>query len=480
MSLFLKSNLSRLIATLVVAITFLHFWVNGPILERDPVLGLEVAETEYSRPKLISSNQEKPNIGFALVDGEEDRRHHYAIVGMGHPTYKRWSLIADPKNNPAMDREVGEHLLEHARELAPEAANLTLKRAVDMYYVEVRREGRLDLLYLENAGGLTRDIKGYAGAITLGVFIELSGRLHSVHHIRSRETPSYLQEIETARFYDQFARLLVTEEHEIDALTGATLSTVAMARSISALIDFAEQSPLSLYLDEDPHSFQVRAVLSQLWIVYAALLTGFFVFAWQNRWRRSRRIISVAAVAGIGFIGFYLNNSFTFVTLLHPFMGVSLSYLMGCYAALVLLSALWDSNTYCKYICPYGNLQRLVSRIFPKIRRGIFLPGKWLRRIRLMFTLVLIGGILLGMRSWSSFEPYPDIFGLAYASAWFWVSLILVLMSAIWPMFWCRVLCPTGAVLDLLRDLVKPSRQGQSTHKISIATRTYDYKKTSL
>ena len=33
-------------------------------------------------------------------------------------------------------------------------------------------------------------------------------------------------------------------------------------------------------------------------------------------------------------------------------------------------------------------------------------------------------------------------------SPWFWLSLAVVLTSAYYPMLWCRMLCPTGAVLD--------------------------------
>ncbi|MCL4720622.1 MAG: 4Fe-4S binding protein, partial [Gammaproteobacteria bacterium] len=41
----------------------------------------------------------------------------------------------------------------------------------------------------------------------------------------------------------------------------------------------------------------------------------------------------------------------------------------------------------------------------------------------------------------------------------FWLSVAVVLVSAYVPMLWCRMLCPTGAVLDGVALLAR-SRKG--------------------
>ena len=71
----------------------------------------------------------------------------------------------------------------------------------------------------------------------------------------------------------------------------------------------------------------------------------------------------------------------------------------------------------------------------------------------------LVVGILSGLRDWASFELFPDLFGVELLdSPWFWLSLAAVLASAVFPMMWCRVLCPTGAVLDTVTLLARPRR----------------------
>ena len=155
------------------------------------------------------------------------------------------------------------------------------------------------------------------------------------------------------------------------------------------------------------------------------------------------------------YIGFFLNNSFTYITFIHPFLGTTVSSFMGLYALMVLLGAIWGKNTYCKYVCPFGNVQRLLIHLNPiKTSRKFFIPNKWVKRIRAALTVILFSGILLGLRSWSNFELFPDLFGLSVLSVWFIVSVVTVLATLIYPMIWCRLLCPTGAILDGISDLI--------------------------
>jgi NosR/NirI family nitrous oxide reductase transcriptional regulator len=85
-----------------------------------------------------------------------------------------------------------------------------------------------------------------------------------------------------------------------------------------------------------------------------------------------------------------------------------------------------------------------------------------LELIRWAITITLIAGIVSGLPDWGSFELFPDLFGLEILeSQWFWLSLAAVLVSAYYPMLWCRMLCPTGAVLDGITFMAKlsPAKQ---------------------
>jgi NosR/NirI family nitrous oxide reductase transcriptional regulator len=164
-------------------------------------------------------------------------------------------------------------------------------------------------------------------------------------------------------------------------------------------------------------------------------------------------------VATVVYLGFWLNNSFTYVTYTQPFLGTSWSYILAVYAALVMASAIWGGNTYCRYICPYGNVQRLLVRIMPWHGR-LVVSNRVLGLVRWAITAALVIGIALGLRDWGSYELFPDLFGLEFLeSKWFWLSVAVVLISAYYPMLWCRMLCPTGAILDGVSDLARSRRK---------------------
>ncbi len=157
----------------------------------------------------------------------------------------------------------------------------------------------------------------------------------------------------------------------------------------------------------------------------------------------------------IAYLGFFQNNSFTYATYTQPFLGIGWSYILGIYAAFVLLSAIWDANTYCKYICPYGNVQRFLLRYIPWHGK-LKVSNRVLDLVRWAITITLLAGIFSGLPDWGSFELFPDLFGLEIMeSQWFWLSLAAVLVSAYYPMLWCRMLCPTGAVLDGIAFVAK-------------------------
>jgi NosR/NirI family nitrous oxide reductase transcriptional regulator len=104
-------------------------------------------------------------------------------------------------------------------------------------------------------------------------------------------------------------------------------------------------------------------------------------------------------------------------------------------------------------VCPFGNAQRLALRITPKkMTSNLPISAKWVGRTRNGIALVLIVGVLVGLRDWGNFEPFPDLFGMNLRSAWFFVALASVLVTVRYPLVWCRLLCPTGSVLDIISD----------------------------
>ncbi|MDH4021970.1 MAG: 4Fe-4S binding protein [Gammaproteobacteria bacterium] len=443
--------------TLLTAGAFAYFWINGPLQEPQPVFEFEEHMTGFAEP--VRFGEETQTSRFGITAAREQHAYYHVMTKRPRPV-RLYSVIGDRRTNPGLSEEVANLVLADAGGEASEGDGVVLKTALDMYFAEMRdAAGRLYGLFLENTG-LNKEVKGYAGPIDIGMTVGLDGRIRSVTHLRSLETTSYLRDIEKAGFYEQFAGMpLNGESYEVDFVTGASLTTEGIARSVSKLVSSARESPLEAYIDTEATGFDVKAVQPGTWVLNTGLIAGLFLLVRFRRVRQSRTLSLGLGLLSILYLGFYLNNSFTYVTYLQPFLGTGWSYLLGAYAALVLAGAIWDGNSYCRHICPYGNVQRLLVRFMP--RRGkLPVSNRVLDIVRWGITIALCIGIVSGLRDWGSYELFPDLFGIEILdSPWFWLSLAVVLVSAYFPMLWCRMLCPTGAVLDGVASLARPRRQ---------------------
>ena len=129
----------------------------------------------------------------------------------------------------------------------------------------------------------------------------------------------------------------------------------------------------------------------------------------------------------------------------------------------VLVTTLLVGNAFCGWICPFGAVQDVLTAI----RRGLHLPTVTVPR---SVDAVLRWGrfVVLGVVIWFSFttaklwfadyDPYVTLFGLHWLfgaeSSTFWVGLAILgavgVGAVVVDRFWCRYLCPLGAVLNVL------------------------------
>ncbi len=449
---FVKEEKLKLLATIIVLSFFLYFWTNGPFNQLQSVVHLEHENTEFSTPKIVGENNQPPKYFETIAEAETEGFGNGLILDKNKDR-ESFGLITSSKDDWQQSNQYNK-LLAHSKEFASKnSRQFKLNSAHHIPFVLID-DGKT--IYLESKF-LSHEIRGYAGPINCGIMLQQGGKINSVHHISSHETESYLRKIEKHGFYQQFQGKNLSKNHEIDAVSGATLTTEAIASTSSNLINEILSGPLENYIDLDNlNSFSIKASLSLWWILHIAVIFIMFLFGFQKKIKKSKKMIFILSTASLIYIGFFLNNSFTYISFIHPFVGTSVSSMVGIYALLSLLGAIWGKNIYCKYVCPFGNAQRLLLKVsFKKFRSKFFISNKWISHIRNGIAITLIIGILLGMRNWSNFELFPDLFGLEYKSIWFFIALGIVALNMIYPMIWCRLLCPTGSVLDAISELVE-------------------------
>jgi len=117
-------------------------------------------------------------------------------------------------------------------------------------------------------------------------------------------------------------------------------------------------------------------------------------------------------------------------------------------------------KAFCGWLCPVGLINEFLykaGRRLPWLRQWS-VPLRWDRTLRLLRYPVLI---VMTVLTWKAgelllrgYDPYFLIFsGFGHGSLGVisWITLVVILLAAlVIPMFWCRALCPLGAVMDAL------------------------------
>jgi polyferredoxin len=131
---------------------------------------------------------------------------------------------------------------------------------------------------------------------------------------------------------------------------------------------------------------------------------------------------------------------------------------------LLLVAAVFTGRAFCGWACPLGTVQEWIARLAKRLTGGrkawlpIFAPHRLDRPLR------LVKYVLLGWVVWQSatavlpplqpFCPYRTLFTLNTRSLIGWSVLAgFVTLSLVVEHFWCRYLCPLGAILAITNKI---------------------------
>jgi len=227
-----------------------------------------------------------------------------------------------------------------------------------------------------------------------------------------------------------------------------------------------------------------------------------------------------------------LNQPVTFFFKLDPLVGLT-SLLSGSrlitgflWGAGVLLITLFLGRVFCGFVCPFGTIHHVVGAVRPALKGKRMMqanqkkPDQRIKYCLLLFVLIsaiaglnlsgLIDPIALLFRSValsvipalgvglrSIFDAMADsdfsvlrlagygsevllspVFGYnaqAYQTAWFigLIFIIIVFLNRIRPRFWCRVLCPLGALMGIfsMTSLLKLEKHPERCTDCNLCTK---------
>ncbi len=266
--------------------------------------------------------------------------------------------------------------------------------------------------------------------------------------------------------------------NSIDGLSGATITAMVLNRSITksakAVLDAHANSSVDLgkLPPEDPfwiQAWQNKRV--ELIILGIGLFILVMILLFQD-WvvvhpRLFNGLRITFLIYTVFFIGFYclaqlsIINVVTFIRLLatdfswDTLLLDPIVFVLWGFVAMSIL--LWGRGIFCGWLCPFGAIQELMHKIAQKFKikpkEFPLMVHERLLAFKYLVLVVLIGLSLNSIATAAPFleiEPFKTAISLRFQREWYYAAyaILLILISLVTTKFYCRYICPLGALLS--------------------------------
>jgi len=228
------------------------------------------------------------------------------------------------------------------------------------------------------------------------------------------------------------------------ASTGLPALQDVPALDFSSFEDFEEETALSRLLLETQWAPVIRLILLLALVLYA--------FFGKKEWVRG-----VTLAVTLIYLGFF-DGGFLSVSHIASGFVVGPAFYLGDMAMLfmvgftVITTLLWG-RVFCGFLCPFGVLQDLITRLVPRRLQRALPQRVHDRAIYLKYgILVLIIGLAAAPAHYGVyqyFEPFGTVFYLSTSPLLWSIAGGFLVASAVVPRFYCRYACPLGAALGV-------------------------------
>ena len=130
----------------------------------------------------------------------------------------------------------------------------------------------------------------------------------------------------------------------------------------------------------------------------------------------------------------------------------------------ILASGLLLKKAFCSWLCPIGTLSESLWKLGKHLFGRNLMPPRWLDYPLRLLKYVLLGFFVLAVWSmditalkafiYSPYNKMADVkmylFFAELSSFAFWTIAVLIVLSMVVKNFWCRYLCPYGALLGMV------------------------------
>ncbi len=340
-------------------------------------------------------------------------------------------------------------------DVAPQVAEL-LPRAV-----HVEKQGDLFVGYnkdkTETVGyAATGEAPGYSGPIQVLVGIDLEGNVTGIKVLKQSETPGFFRLVVNADMVSQFVGRAFDSPfqlgEDIDAVSGATLSTEGVAAASRQAIRNIAQDGLAQPLPAEKRSIQFGGPEIALLALFGAGYLGHRMRA--GAWKR--RVRWGILLAGIIFVGFVYTVPLTITMFISLLSGYWPDWQANLYwyiliGGILFVTSVDGKNPYCGWFCPFGAIQETLATVTdakpyrPKELRPFL---TWLQRGLALLAILL--GLALRRPGVAGYEPFAALFDFqGMTIEWIFLAIILLGSLLVYRPF-CTYLCPIDPTVALI------------------------------
>ena len=349
--------------------------------------------------------------------------------------------------NPIQIEEVQEHI-PAASQLIPSATHPSLLEILDINGTKLGQTGR--------SSPHADQIIGYQGPVDSLLVFDTNGSLTGMKIRSSFENEpyadypnddAYFASLFTGRSISQLADMNLTEE-EVEGVSGATMTSMAMAEGIVKTATIWEQEKL---LNQEAKKSFINWKARDYGSLAVILLAGFVAFNKRGKTKFFRVSLQVLLVCYLGLV----NGDILSQALFAGWAQSGVPWERAPILALLTLAALLVPMTtgkafYCHQLCPHGAAQQWMR----KFRKNpVRLPKKLDSILKFLpvglLGLVVIFAFTASAREVAILEPFDAYVWEVAGGITIAIALLSLVASAFVPMAYCRYGCPTGAMLKL-------------------------------
>lgn len=358
--------------------------------------------------------------------------------------------------------------VREVRSWYPEAASVD-PLSGDVADSQGRRLGRV-----LRTGPYSDDRIGYQGPTELLLQLTSENVIESIQIRRSLDNEPYVDYVRTeAGFWKIFKGMSLDEladfqpqEQGVEGVSGATMTSQTVADTLVAAAQ-THRSEAARGDQPEPHwiatvRWSASDIATGLILIMAGLTSR---MGWlRHAWSRRLWLLTVVMVVGL-----WAGNLVSLALVAGwSAEGIAWRLAPGLTAVVLvamLMPPLTKKNPYCNHLCPHGAVQQLIKpgRLSRRRRRLSQLLSRYLTHLPGLTLVVAYLTLLVypavDLSSWEPFHAY--LFAIA---SWGSIGLAIVslVLSAILPMGYCRLGCPTGRLIDYLRLSAASGRMGRS------------------